>query len=77
MHPIPTDIQVLQKSRCVQITFSNGLHVKLPCAYLRINSPSADNQQQRTNDSASANNQQCINIIEITPVGNYAIKFAI
>lgn len=75
--PLPTDIQVLQKSHCVLLTFDDGLCVELPCDYLRVNSPAADNKGH----GAVAQTPQLttlphpVNIIEVAPVGNYAIKF--
>lgn len=75
--PIPTDIQVLQKSHHVVISFSDGLQVTLPCDYLRINSPAADNKGHGAvaKTPVLTTLEKTVNIIDVSPVGNYAIKF--
>lgn len=65
---IPSDIKFLQKSKCLEILFSDGKQVRLPCALLRAHSPSA--QTRNSNESIDPN----VNITAIEPVGNYAIK---
>jgi DUF971 family protein len=64
--PTPTEIKLLQKKRILEITFDDGKHFELPCAYLRAHSPSADKTQNPTIDD--------VNIIGIDPVGQYAVK---
>jgi DUF971 family protein len=67
MIPTPTDIKLLQKSRVVEITFSDGKQFTLSCAYLRAHSPSAEAKLSSPNEK--------VNIIRIEIVGNYAVKF--
>lgn len=73
----PTDIQVLQKERHVNIVFSDNVTAHLPFSYLRCNSPSAENKGHGliTITPYSAIEDNVINIIAADPVGNYAIKF--
>ena len=75
-NPHPIDIQVLQKQRQLAITFSDKTNVTLPFSYLRANSPSAENKGHgvvniKPNKTIPDSD---VNIIEIEPVGNYAIK---
>ena len=38
----PTEIQLHQKSRILEIAFDDGSRFELPCEYLRVYSPSAE-----------------------------------
>lgn len=40
--PKPTNISLHQKSRILEIEYSDGKNFKLPCEYLRVYSPSAE-----------------------------------
>jgi DUF971 family protein len=40
--PLPTEIELHQKSRVLEIVFADGKHFKLPCEFLRVYSPSAE-----------------------------------
>ena len=66
MKPELTHIKLLQKSKILSLTFSDDRHFDLPCAYLRTHSPSAEN-------TGKGNNQN-VNILAVTPIGNYAVK---
>ncbi|MFU8797803.1 MAG: gamma-butyrobetaine hydroxylase-like domain-containing protein [Gammaproteobacteria bacterium] len=66
MSPTPTEIKLLQKKRLLEITFDDGKHFELPCAYLRAHSPSAD--------KTVSPDIQNVTIIGIDPVGQYAVK---
>ena len=74
--PIVLDLQVLQKSRCVELTFNDGLHATLPIGFLRINSPSAAVQGHgHVVEIKPPPQESNVNITAIDPVGNYAVKF--
>lgn len=60
----PTDLRLLQKQKILEVTFEDGKIFKLPCAYLREHTPSAE--------PGTPGND--VNIIGIDPVGNYAVK---
>lgn len=66
-----TEIKLHQKKRLLEVSFSNGEHVELPCAYLRLFTPSAEAKTYANNPPFIDDN---INIIAIEPVGNYAVK---
>ena len=42
--PKPTEINLHQKSRILEIAFADGAHFKLPYEFLRVHSPSAEVQ---------------------------------
>lgn len=65
---IPSDIKFLQKSKRLDVTFSDGKQFSLPCALLREHSPS----EEAKHSTAPINPE--VNITSIEPVGNYAIK---
>ncbi len=71
--PVPTEIQLHQKSRLLEISFEDGAHFKLPCEYLRVFSPSAEVQAARKRGEWVTGKQN-VNIERISQVGNYAIQ---
>ncbi len=74
MNPTPSDIKLLQKTRIVEILFDNGEKFCLPCEYLRVFSPSAEVKNYR-HKGRLVSGKQNVNIINIEPVGHYAIRF--
>lgn len=67
--PYPLDIKLLQKSRQLEVHFSDGAHFQYSCVHLRRHSPAADNQH-----SEYAVIDEAVNIVSIVPVGHYAIR---
>ena len=72
--PKPTDITLHQKSALLEITFEGGVVVKLPCEYLRVYSPSAEVRGHGVGQEILQIDKENVNIREITPIGNYAVK---
>lgn len=72
--PIPTEIKLLQKSRCLDLTFDTGECFSLPCEYLRVYSPSAEVKGHALEQSNLVLGKENVNIIGIDPVGQYAVK---
>lgn len=70
----PTEIILHQSSRILEITFHNGAQFKLPCEYLRVFSPSAEVRAHTGAVSKLITEKEQVNIKEIRPVGQYAIK---
>ena len=73
-NPQPTDIKLHQKSRLFEISFDTGETFKLPCEYLRVYSQSAEVTGHSPDQAVLQVGKQAVNIIDITPVGNYAVK---
>ncbi|BBB14681.1 DUF971 domain containing protein [Candidatus Rickettsiella viridis] len=72
--PTPIDIKLLQKTKVVEIQFDNGEKFVLPCEYLRVFSPSADVKGHGQSEGKLVPGKKEINIINIEPVGHYAVK---
>ncbi|MGA7801751.1 MAG: DUF971 domain-containing protein [Gammaproteobacteria bacterium] len=73
--PRPTDIQLHQKSRVLEMTFDDGSHFELPCEYLRVYSPSAEVRGHGPGQEVLQLGKEDVNIVNIKPVGNYAVQF--
>lgn len=69
----PTDIKLHQKSRFLEVTFDDGSHFKLPCEFLRVNSPSAEVRGHGPGQEVLQVGKENVNIIQIEPVGSYAV----
>ena len=72
-HPKPTEINLHQKSRMLEIAFDDGEKFELSCEYLRCFSPSADVQGHGPGEETLQVGKENVNINEIEQVGNYAI----
>ncbi|MCG8378965.1 MAG: DUF971 domain-containing protein [Proteobacteria bacterium] len=72
--PYPTAINLHQKSRLLEIEYNDGAHFNLTCEYLRVFSPSADVKGHGPGQEVLQIGKENVNINEIEPVGNYAIK---
>jgi len=74
MQTIPTNIQLHQKTRVLEIDFSTGENFKLPCEYLRVFSPSAEVQGHGPGQEVLQLGKEQVNIIAIEPIGQYAVR---
>ena len=72
-HPIPTELNLHRGSKVLEVTFDDGSNFKLPCEYLRVNSPSAEVQAHTPDQSVLQVGKEDVNIDRIEPVGNYAV----
>jgi DUF971 family protein len=72
--PRPTDIQLYQKSRVLEIAFDDGARFKLPCEYLRVYSPSAEVRGHGPGQEVLQLGKEQVGITAIEPVGNYAVR---
>lgn len=73
-NPHPTEINLHQKSRVLEISFDDGAHFELPCEYLRVYSPSAEVQGHGPGEGVLQVDKEDVNIKHIEPVGNYAVQ---
>ena len=74
--PRPTEIKLHQKSRILEIAFDDGERFSLPCEYLRVFSPSAEVRGHGPGQEVLQVGKRDVEIKEIEPVGNYAVKLA-
>ncbi len=71
--PQPIDITLHQASRVLEVAFDNGETFKLPCEYLRVNSPSAEVQGHAPSQRVLQFGKRNVNIVQIAPVGQYGV----
>lgn len=72
--PSPVSINLHQKSRILEVEYDDGAKFELPCEYLRVYSPSADVKGHGPGQEVLQVGKENVNVNEIEPVGNYAIK---
>jgi DUF971 family protein len=73
--PRPTEINLHQVSRVLDVTFDDGRSFSLPCEYLRVFSPSAEVRGHGPGQEVLQTGKRDVNISAIEPVGVYAVKF--
>jgi len=72
--PKPVGIKLHQASRLLELEFDDGNKYELPCEYLRVYSPSAEVRGHGPGQEVLQVGKENVNIQNIEPVGNYAIK---
>ncbi len=72
--PIPTEINLRQKSRILEITFDDGEHFEFTCEYLRVHSPSAEVRGHAPGQEVLQVGKADVNIEQIESVGTYAVR---
>lgn len=72
--PYPTEIKLHQKSRILDIAFSDGKTFQFPCEFLRVYSPSAEVSGHGPGQEVLQTGKKMVSIVKIEPVGNYAIQ---
>jgi len=72
--PNPVSINLHQKSRVLEIEYEDGEKFELSCEYLRVYSPSADVKGHGPGQAVLQIGKENVNIKEIEPIGNYAIR---
>lgn len=70
----PTEIQLHQKSRVLEIEFDDGSRFEYTCEYLRVYSPSAEVAGHGPGQEVLQVGKEDVNISAIDPVGNYAVR---
>lgn len=71
---MPQDIIHHQKTRSLEIKFSTDEVYTLSCEYLRVFSPSAEVKGHGPGDEVLQVGKKTVNIGQIEPVGNYAVR---
>ena len=72
-HPKPIDIILHRASHILEVAFDDGLRFRLPCEYLRVESPSAEVQGHGPGQRVLVPGKRKVNIDSIDPIGNYAV----
>ncbi|HZO01792.1 MAG TPA: DUF971 domain-containing protein [Burkholderiales bacterium] len=71
---IPTGITLHQKSRVLEIAFSDGRSFRLPYEFLRVYSPSAEVRGHGPGQEVLQTGKRNIEIRGLEPVGSYAVQ---
>ena len=66
----PTEISLHQKSRLLEIAFSDGFRFNYPCEYLRVYSPAAGVQAM----AEPVHGKETVNIRHLEPQGSEALQ---
>tara|TARA_Y100000588_G_scaffold323612_1_gene356274 strand:- start:651 stop:1007 length:357 start_codon:yes stop_codon:yes gene_type:complete len=74
MQPRPTKIKLKKADKKLEITFDDGSEFFLTAEFLRVESPSAEVQGHGVNQKKIVAGRRHVGIINIEPVGNYAIR---
>ncbi len=69
-HVSPTEINLHQKSRLLEIAYSDGFRFNYPCEYLRVFSTAAEVKVMEK----PVHGKQRVNISMLDPQGSYALK---
>lgn len=72
--PMPTEIKLHQKSRLLEIAFSDDRRFELPCELLRVYSPSAEVRGHGPGQEVLQVGKKNVEITDIQPVGSYAVQ---
>jgi DUF971 family protein len=72
--PVPVEIKLHQRSRVMELTFSDGSHFTLPYEFLRVYSPSAEVRGHGPGQETLQTGKKDVEIVSVEPVGSYAIQ---
>jgi DUF971 family protein len=70
----PKELRLHKDRRAVTVLFDNGQSVTLSAEYLRVESPSAEVQGHNPDERKIVGGKRDVQIFEIHPVGNYAVR---
>jgi DUF971 family protein len=73
-NPIPTAIDLHQRSALLELNYADGSQYQLSCEFLRVLSPSAEVQGHGAGQETLQTGKKNVNIKQIKPVGKYAIQ---
>jgi len=71
---VPSAITLHQKSRVLEIAFTDGRSFRLPYEYLRVYSPSAEVRGHGPGQEVLQTGKRNIEIRSLEPVGSYAVQ---
>jgi DUF971 family protein len=71
---VPVRIIQHQKSRVLEIEFSDGRSFRLPYEYLRVHSPSAEVRGHGPGQEVLQVGKRAVEIRALEPVGSYAVQ---
>src|SRR3989442_5560509 len=71
---VPIEIKLHQKSRVMEISFSDGSSYRLPYEFLRVYSPSAEVRGHGPGQEVLQTGKREVEIRVLEPVGSYAVQ---
>ena len=71
---VPIEIKLHQKSRVMEISFSDGRSFRLPYEFLRVYSPSAEVRGHGPGQEVLQTGKREVEIRALEPVGSYAVQ---
>ena len=70
----PLEIRYVSQDKRLEIDFDDGVSYSYPAELLRVESPSAEVQGHSPSQKQTVAGRRHVGIMEIEPVGNYAIR---
>ena len=74
--PWPTELRLRKDRKALAVTFEGGESFELAAEYLRVRSPSAEVQGHSPSERRTVAGKENVQILELHPVGNYAVRIA-
>jgi DUF971 family protein len=74
MSPWPTELRLRKDRKVLTVAFDDGERFDLAAEYLRVRSPSAEVQGHSPSERRTVGGKQDVQILELHPVGNYAVR---
>ncbi len=71
---VPLEIRLHQKSRVMELQFSDGRSFRLPYEFLRVYSPSAEVRGHGPGQEVLQTGKREVEIRSLEPVGSYAVQ---
>ena len=72
----PLEIRVKSEEKILEIDFDDGASFAIAAELLRVESPSAEIQGHGSGQKVTPAGRRHVNILNVEPVGNYAIKIS-
>ena len=73
-NPWPTELRLHKDRKTLTVAFEDGERFDLAAEYLRVRSPSAEVQGHSPSERRTVGGKQEVQILELHPVGNYAVR---
>jgi DUF971 family protein len=72
--PWPTELRLHKDRKTLTVSFDSGETFDLAAEFLRVQSPSAEVQGHSAEERKTVPGKRDVNILEVHPVGNYAVR---
>jgi DUF971 family protein len=70
----PVELRLHKDRKTLSVSFDSGERFDLAAEYLRVRSPSAEVQGHSPSERRTVAGKQNVQILELHPVGNYAVR---